>query len=212
MGDMETIKKIGQVRFERAIVPKDAVSTEISTIDVGDASMSMACAAIYARFLRKNGQYSCQLIFSRSKILPDKITQPRAELIAALLNTHTGEVVRRSLSKCHTHSIKLTDSKIALSWIYNRDIPLKQWVRNRVIEISRYTDPDSWMYVSSDNMIADLGTRRGTSLHDILPKSKWDIGLPWMTQDVSSFPGARYQELSLSSAERVDMEKEIMRL
>ena len=43
--------------------------------------------------------------------------------------------------------------------------------------------------MSSENVVADLGTRRGATINDILPGSKWDIGLPWMTKDVSQFPG-----------------------
>ena len=33
-------------------------------------------------------------MFSRSKVVPDGLSQPRAELLAATLNTHTGETVR----------------------------------------------------------------------------------------------------------------------
>ena len=62
---MEMIEDISRVRFRRALVPDDAVSTDINTIDVGDASIFIACAAIYARFLRQNSDYSCQLIFAR---------------------------------------------------------------------------------------------------------------------------------------------------
>ena len=52
------------------VVPVDAVSLDVDTIEFGDASESLFCAAIYARFLRKDGSYSCQLIFSRSKLVP----------------------------------------------------------------------------------------------------------------------------------------------
>ena len=56
----------------------------MDTIDAGDASPDIACTAVYARYLRKAGDYSCQLVFARSKLLPEGITQPRAELVAAL--------------------------------------------------------------------------------------------------------------------------------
>ncbi|MCH2406211.1 MAG: A17 family peptidase, partial [Nitrosopumilus sp.] len=92
----EMIMELGQIRFKRAIVPHDAVNLNINTIDTGDASGSIACVAIYARFQKKNGEFSCQLVFARSKILPENITQPRGELFAANLNAHTGEVVKRS--------------------------------------------------------------------------------------------------------------------
>ena len=83
------IKEIGSIRFKRAVVPIDAVSLDLNTIDTGDASKSIACAAIYVRFRRKCKQYSCQLIFARSKLISDDKTQPRAELFAATLNTQT---------------------------------------------------------------------------------------------------------------------------
>ena len=72
--NIEMIEEISRVRFKRAVVPADAASTDINTIDVADASTSIACAAIYVRFPRRNGDYSCQLIFARSKLLRDKPT------------------------------------------------------------------------------------------------------------------------------------------
>ena len=49
----------------------------------------------FVRFKRKNGDYSCQLIFSRTKIVHD-ITVPRAELVAAVLNCSVGHNSSRS--------------------------------------------------------------------------------------------------------------------
>ena len=46
----EMIKKIKGIKFNRAVVPDDAISLDINTIDTGDASHHLACAAIYARF------------------------------------------------------------------------------------------------------------------------------------------------------------------
>ena len=66
----EMTQKIGNFRFQRAVVPEDAMNLDINTTDIGDASNKMTCVAIYARSLRKNGKYSCQLVFSRSKVVP----------------------------------------------------------------------------------------------------------------------------------------------
>ena len=62
---VEMREEIRNFRYNRAIVPEDAVNLDITTIDFGDASKRMACVAIYVRFQRKNGQYSCQLVLSR---------------------------------------------------------------------------------------------------------------------------------------------------
>ncbi|XP_066929078.1 uncharacterized protein [Clytia hemisphaerica] len=126
------IQEIKSIRYARTIVPDDAANLMIETIDFGDATKEMAAVAIYARILRLNGEYSCQLVFARSKILSSS-TQHRAELEAAVLNTHTSEVVKRALKSKHNGSIKLTDSTIVLHWISNDEISLKPFVRNRII-------------------------------------------------------------------------------
>ena len=92
----EMMQKVGKVKFKRAVVPEDAVNLNINTIDAADDSKKLACTAIYARFLKKDGKYSCQLVFSCSKIIPDGLTQPRAELFATTMNTHTGEIQESS--------------------------------------------------------------------------------------------------------------------
>ena len=118
---MEMKKEIAKIRFNRAVVSADAVSINLDTIDFGDASKSMVCIAIYVRFLRRRGEYSSQLIFGRSKRVPDGMTQP----CAATVNTLAGEAVQRILRKFHKSSVKLIDSKITLHWINNKNIPLK---------------------------------------------------------------------------------------
>ena len=50
-------------------------------------------------------------------------------------------------------------------------------------------------------MVADIGTRRGATINDIAPGSSWDVGLPWMTKDVSEFPTNKYNEIEPSHDE-----------
>ena len=122
----EMMQEIGNLRFQRVIVPEDAMNLDINPTDAADASNKMVCMAIYARFLRSNGTYSCQLVFSRSKVVPDGIGKPRAELLAATLNTHAGETVKRVFQDNHKGSVKLSDSQVTLHWINNQKKPLKQ--------------------------------------------------------------------------------------
>jgi len=205
--NFELIKEIGQLKFKRAIVPEDAVNLDMDTIDFGDASQSMACVAIYARFMRRNGEYSCQLLFSRTRTIKD-LTQPRAELYAALINCHTGEIVRRSISKWHRSSIKLTDSQIVLHWINNDEKPLKKYVRSRIVEIKRFTSKSQWNYVDTSNMLADIGTRRGTPIHEVNKDSKWINGYEWMHHDQSTFPIKSAENLKLNQSEMEEIQKE----
>ena len=168
----------------------------MDAIDTVDASRELACSAIYVRFRRKNGNFACQFIFSRSKILPSGLSQPPGELFAANTNAHTGEVKRRSLRKHHRGSLKHTDSQIVLYWVSNKELLLKEWVRNRVVEILRFSEPTSWGKEQGSHMIADLGTRPGATVKDVLPGSTWIEGFPWMSKDVSIFPVKHVQKSS----------------
>ena len=55
--NFEMMQELGKVVFRRAIVPEDAVSLDIETIDVADASSNLMCVAIYARFKLKSGEF-----------------------------------------------------------------------------------------------------------------------------------------------------------
>ena len=136
------------------------------------------------------------------------MSQPRAELYAALLNAHTGEIVRKSFKKWHQSSIKLSDSQIVLYWLSNDAKPLKQWVRNRVIDILRFTKIEDWYYIRSENMIADLGTRRGATLKDVNNESSWFNGYDWMTQEPSEMPIQMVSQINMS----VDDNQEIQEI
>ena len=162
-------------------------------------------------FKRKDGSYSCQLVLSQTKVVPQGMSQPRAELFGALTNVYTGEVVRRSFKNHHEGSTKFTDSQICLYWITNNQKPLKQWVRNRVIEIQRFTSQDQWFYLQSKDMIADLGTRKGATLDDVNQYSEWINGFNWMQLDQSKFPMSSPSEIKLNETDinEVKVEAEV---
>lgn len=196
----EMIQEIKQLKYRTAVVPEDAVDLKVDTIDFGDASKDMVCAAIYARFKRKTGDFSSQLVLSRTKLVPDGMDLPRGELTAAGLCAHSGEVVRRSFYKIHTTSIKLTDSQIVLHWITNEDKPLKQWTRSRVIEIRRFTELKDWKYVGTKENMADTGTRKGCTIKDVDQESLWINGHDWMRKERDQFPVQSADEIILSNA------------
>ena len=203
------IEELGEVRFQRAVVPDDAVSLDITTIDTADATENLICSAIYARFKVKSGDYSCQLMFARSKIVHD-LTIPRAELAAALINATTGFVVQRSLKEMYKGGVKVTDSQVALHWINCGRGVLKLWVRNRVIEILRLSPQADWFYVRSRDNIADLGSRKGAKIVDIGPDSPWINGYEWMRKAPDDFPLLSVDQIVLSRKEKAAADIEMM--
>ena len=207
VANFDLMEEIGKIRFSRAIVPEDAINLDLETIDVAAAGEGLVCAAIYARFKRRNGEHSCQLVFARTKIVHD-ISMPRAELVAAVLNASTGHVVRLSLKKFYKRAWKLTDSQVVMHWINNTRSALKMYVRSRVGEIIRLVDRSEWYYVRSADNIADLVTRKGARIEDVGSDSCWVRGSPWMRGEESSFPIVTVEQLVLSSRERAEANKE----
>ena len=208
--NLDMIKEIGCLRYKRAIVPSDAKSLDIVTIDAADASASLICAAIYVRFEKKDGTFSCQLVFSRSKVLPEATTTPRGELMAATLNAATGHIVKRAFGDLHKRSYKLTDSTVALHWICGRDTVLKTWVRNRSVECNRLCSPQDWFYVDTKDNVSDMGTRKGVKVADVADGSTWTTGLPWMSGPEEDFPIHSLEQLKLNQQEMAEVDKETM--
>ena len=122
------IQRLRNIYFKRAVVPENAADLDIETIDVADASQVLICAAVYARFKLKGGGYSCQLVFARSKLVPEDMDLPRAELLACKLNATLGHVVKLSFGDYHKNHVKVTDSQVALHWIHTTKSELKVWV------------------------------------------------------------------------------------
>ena len=129
------------------------------------------------------------------------MSQPRAELFAATLNAHTGEIVKRSLQTYHKSSVKLTDSQIVLHWFHNQSKQLKQWTRNQVIEIDRFADKSLWRYIKITTDTTDIGTRRRATLEDISTESVWINGYPWIKLDINEFPTKTNEEIKLDQQE-----------
>lgn len=206
--NIDMIQEIRNIRYRRAVIPEDAVELNCDTIDTADASPDMICVAIYIRFKLKSGKHSCQLLFSRTKTVPQDMSQPRAEMLACSLNASTGHIVKTALGDLHTGCVKLTDSQVALFWIDSVRSKLKMWVRNHCIHINRLAPRDLWAYVKSSDMIADIGTRKGATIKDIGPESPWINGLPWMSGPSNEFPIKSVNDILLVGERKGDMLKE----
>ena len=94
--------------------------------------------------------------------------------------------------------MKLTESQVVLHWLSNHKKAVRQWVRNRVIEILRFTDLSEWFFISSHNMIADLGTGRVDDLRLVDQNSAWINGFDWMRKDNKEFPIKSLDQIRLS--------------
>ena len=87
---------------------------------------------------------------------------------------------------------------------------MKQWVRNRVVEINSFTQPKDWMFVTSEDMIADIATRPVSDLDVVSKDSVWINGFDWTKGDKASFPAKKTDEIKLNSEEISALEDETL--
>ena len=199
-GHVRTIKGLGAVMFDRAVIPQDAVTTELELIVSSDASESVAVTAVHARILLRDGSYRAQLIAAKSKVVRG-LTVPRAELKAAVMGAVLAAVVRKNFGPACAGAIHVTDSAICMFWLNQDERPLQVAVRNAVIEILRFTARSQWFHIESPNNIADLGTRRAC-IDDIKQTSDWQRGKPWMRLPFVDMPIRSAQQLTLNGEEK----------
>ena len=198
--NIDDIQLLRQIKFRRAIIPPDAASDKVSLLVSCDASQNLAVATVHARVKRNNGEYSCQLLTAKSRIV-NHSTVPKGELRAAVMGASLSHVVKYNLEKNYEDTLYCTDSTITLYWIVQDQRALQTYVRNSVIEIRRFSDISQWYHISTDNNIADLGTREA-EVTDIAEKSEWQDGKLWMRGNIASMPLKSVSSITLDNEEK----------
>ncbi|GFX64214.1 integrase catalytic domain-containing protein [Trichonephila clavipes] len=161
----------------------DEVSDLIEIHIFCDASKLAYGAAAYVK-VRKQNEVLVNLITSKTRVSPLKaVTLPRLEflgaLVAARLSSRVQEIIRK---KRECKVFHWTDSKIVLFWIKSSSKRWKQFVANRVQEISKLTDPDSWFHCSGQDNPSDF-LSRGLSVDTLISNNKWWTGPAFLRTD-----------------------------
>jgi len=71
-----------------------------------------------------------------AKLIPHGMMQ-----LFAVMNAYSVEIVRRSLNHFGRHLQSSLIGQITLHWIHFDNKALKQWVRNRLIKVRRFSNP-----------------------------------------------------------------------
>ncbi|GFS50136.1 uncharacterized protein TNCV_2681 [Trichonephila clavipes] len=166
---------LDNLRIPRLVLDStnDEVSDLIEIHIFCDASKLAYGAAAYVK-VRKQNEVLVNLITSKTRVAPLKaVTLPRLELLGALvaarLSSRVQEIVRKK-KECKV--FHWTDSKIVLFWIKGSSKRWKQFVANRVQEISKLTDPDFWFHCSGQDNPSDF-LSRGLSVDTLISNNKW---------------------------------------
>ena len=208
----ENLKLMNQSRnieIPRSVVHMDTVDTDnLELICCSDAAVSMAGCCIYVRTRLSDGSFSVKLLTARSKTVWGTI--PRNELVSCLLMAETAFTVCKVLGDRVKRIMFLTDSVIAICWISNDSLKLKQFCYARVKQIIRLVGKHDFYHIAGENNPADLLTRGLATVNDVDENSTWQCGIDWMYEEIEAMPIRSYDQVcaDLTPDAMTDVEKE----
>ncbi|XP_047984412.1 uncharacterized protein LOC125224935 [Leguminivora glycinivorella] len=181
------IPEIVQIRIPRRILCDFYVKVEMHAFS--DASNKAYASCIYIRSISNAGKVNVHLILAKSKIAPlkQKLSTPRLELLGGLLSTQLAKKVKNSLRLTIDSHHFWSDSTIVLCWIKTCKHQLKQFVHNRVTEITNNSNPTDWHYVPTNMNPADIGSR-GQSASSLKDSSLWWEGPTFLHETEIQWP------------------------
>ncbi|CAG9109031.1 unnamed protein product [Plutella xylostella] len=165
-----------------------------------DASIKAYSACVYLRSVTMDGDVTVNLLLAKSRVAPlkQRLTIPRLELCGALLATRLAKKAKESLRLEIDVQHFWCDSTIVLSWIKTCKQTLKQFVCNRITEITNISEPNDWHHVPTELNPADIGSR-GLNATQLKGSTLWWRGPHFLNQVDIQWPmqpqGMKLEEL-----------------
>ncbi|XP_038119755.1 uncharacterized protein LOC119769945 [Culex quinquefasciatus] len=171
----ESLTALSDIRVPRCVLVPNTVMHELHGF--ADASTVAYGANVYLRCIRGKGSAEANLLCAKSRVAPlKKLSVPNLELCAALLLAWLVVKVIETLDLELSVIELYSDSQIVLAWLKKDPNLLETFVRNRVIQILKFTGKFRWNYVRSADNPADI-VSRGMSPKLLSRCPKWWKGL-----------------------------------
>lgn len=184
--DIEQLRDISVPRYYFA----NASSRDIDNIQLhlfADASIKAYGTVAYLRIRLQDSTMITSFVSSKARVAPLKtLSLPRLELMGALLSARLSDKIMKGLN-FPVSRIFWTDSSITYFWIKNSPDRFKVFVKNRVNEIHKYSNPSEWFHCPGKDNPADL-ISRGISVSELKRSDLWWHGPPWLREDESNWP------------------------
>ena len=152
-------EKLRGMKFDRAVMPMDAVDSKLRLIVLADFAKKLHVIGTWGGFKKKSGGWSCRHILSRNLLADKNQTIPKGELQSLTNASNMCWILRKILSEWVDSYIVCGDSVISLCWVSAENKSLSMFHRNRVIQIRRGSDMSCLYHVVTEENLADLGTR-----------------------------------------------------
>ena len=182
------LMSLSNFKLPRSVTTSAVLSATPTLICFTDASMQAFCAVVYVRFPVDDHEFQVRLLTAKTRVSPIKQESiPRLELLGVLLGVRLIVKVKQALRMELNDVLLLTDSKCVLGMVHNSKAPLNGFVGSRIHEIRAHLSEINFAWVSSQNNIADLGSRGG-NLKSFSDDSEWLIGPSWLRLSKENWP------------------------
>ncbi|XP_054717257.1 uncharacterized protein LOC129226651 [Uloborus diversus] len=194
------LKDLSLVEIPRFYHFTDSYTVDVQLHSFSDASKKAYGTVIYFRVIKTDGTITTSFITSKSRVAPLKtLSLPRLELMGALLSARLCAKVSKALKfekSCFFH----TDSSIVYHWIRGEPSCYKPFVKNRIEEIQRLTEPPKWNFCPGRDNPSDI-VSRGISVRELKDSQLWWHGPPWLSQTEQFWPKIETQNVSIHDLE-----------
>ncbi|XP_028414386.1 uncharacterized protein LOC114537537 [Dendronephthya gigantea] len=183
------MEKLGGITVPRCyFVPKMKI-VQVQLHGFSDASEHAFAGVVYLRTVYESGVIVVRLIAVKSNVCPIKQqTIPRLELLGANILARLSSSVNNALviKIGELRRFHWTDSTTVLCWIRNQK-SWKQYVNQRVNEIRKLTDKESWNHCPGAMNPADIPSR-GIRVDEMVSNSLWWNGPAFLRQPEDEWP------------------------
>ncbi|GBN44277.1 hypothetical protein AVEN_211376-1 [Araneus ventricosus] len=185
----EDIKDLHLINIPRYYLA-DAKLNEVDDVQLhcfSDASKKAYGAVVYIRVVFKNGRIISNFVASKSRVAPLKtLSMPRLELMGALLAARLNSKISKYLNFPVTQYF-WTASSIVYYWIKGDPERFKIFVKNRVKEIQKLSDPCEWLHTPGTDNPADI-ISRGLTINELKSSKIWWQGPSWLIENKNNWP------------------------
>jgi hypothetical protein len=155
----------------------------------GDGSREACCTLVYLRWESEDGTARYCLVTEKTQVAPRvKITIPRMELVAAVNSVRLARKAREALKIPLDGTRYITDSSAVLGMLRTESGKFNEFVGARVSEVKVNSNvEDEWRWLEGNCNPADLGTRSRATPRDMIYRSEYQVGKPWMIKPESTW-------------------------
>ncbi|GFV20936.1 integrase catalytic domain-containing protein [Trichonephila clavipes] len=166
-------------------LPSNATTMQLHCFS--DASKKAYGTVAYLRIELNDGNNISSFVASKGRVAPlNTLSIPRLELMGTLLSARLSDKIGTALI-LPVSRFYWTDSSITCYWIKGDFNKHKVFVKNRIKEIQKLSDPKEWRYCKGKDNPADL-ISRGLPLNDLKNNKIWWHGPKWLTMKQTEWP------------------------